>query len=121
MSVQSPVAIVSGATSGIGRATALALAAGGAHVVAVSQESTRAQNICASIGSAGGSASAVVCDLADRAAVSGVVGRVLERAQRDDVLVNCAAVFTEANILTESVEDWQAVLDVTLTAPFLLP
>ena len=85
------VALVTGASRGIGRAIALALASRGAHVVAAAREDNAAPT-AAAIVAAGGSAVAVSVDVTDAASVAAMMASTLELKGRVDVLVNNAGI-----------------------------
>ena len=86
------VALVTGATSGIGEATALALAAEGAHVASAARRVRRLNDLAERIRQAGGEALPIETDVADEAQASEMVGRVLRECGRLDLLLNVAGV-----------------------------
>jgi 2-hydroxycyclohexanecarboxyl-CoA dehydrogenase len=96
------VAIITGAGRGIGRAIALAYAAEGATVVASSRSAGPVEDLVATIGSAGGTAVALTCDVGDRAQVNEMVAQTVERFGQVDVLVNNAQGFGTATQPTGS-------------------
>ena len=94
MSLQDKVAVVTGASRGIGKATAMALAARGAHVAVVYKaQRAAAETVVAAIRSAGGQADAFQADVADPASVRALAQAVAQQHGRIDVLVNNAGVF----------------------------
>lgn len=111
------IAIVTGASRGIGRAVALALARQGASVVAAAR-GDHAAAVAADIEAAGGQALAQAVDVTDAAAVGGMVSGALERFGRVDVLVNNAGIARDQLMLRMKPEDWEAVLATNLTAAF---
>jgi 3-oxoacyl-[acyl-carrier protein] reductase len=111
------VAIVTGASRGIGRAIAETLAARGALVVAAARGEHAAGTVTA-IQEAGGRADVVALDVTDAAAVAAMVGGVLERHGRIDVLVNNAGIARDQLMLRMKREDWDQVLATNLTAAF---
>jgi 3-oxoacyl-[acyl-carrier protein] reductase len=113
------VAIVTGASRGIGRAIALRLARVGAHVVAAARED-HAQAVAEEIEAVGGSGDAVTLDVTDAAAGERVVGSVLESRGRIDVLVNNAGIARDQLLLRMKRADWDAVLATNLTSVFAL-
>ncbi len=113
------VAIVTGASSGIGRATVSALAAEGARVGAVARSADVLREIVAEVADRGGTALACPADVADPAAVRGVVERVIGAWGRIDLLVANAGVNTkQRNLHDLSAEQWQHVVDVNLSGVF---
>jgi NAD(P)-dependent dehydrogenase (short-subunit alcohol dehydrogenase family) len=109
-------ALVTGATSGIGRATALALGAAGAEVVVAGRDAGRGAETVAAITAAGGRAHFAAVDLGDHDAVLGL-GR---DAGAIDILVNNAAFFPFAPTLEQGVDDFEQMLDVNVRAPYFL-
>jgi 3-oxoacyl-[acyl-carrier protein] reductase len=113
------VAIVTGASRGIGAAIARGLAGAGAHVVVNYRASAeQAAAVVAEIAARGGSAEAVAFDVADAAATARAVTEVSERLGKIDVLVNNAGLSADALILRTSDDDWSRVLDVNLKGVF---
>ncbi|AUG80775.1 hypothetical protein CFP65_6107 [Kitasatospora sp. MMS16-BH015] len=108
-------AIVTGGSSGIGRAVVLALAAAG-HQVAVGYRSDRAGAVRTA--ELAGQGLVFALDLADPAGAAAAVGRAAERLGQVDVLVNCAGVNRRSPVLTETLAEWQRILTVDLTGPF---
>lgn len=114
------VAIVTGASRGIGRATALALASEGANVVvnyASSQEA--ADQVVAEIAAIGTQAIALPADVSQADQVDNLVNAVMEKWGRVDVLVNNAGITRDTLLLRMKPEEWQAVIDLNLTGVFL--
>jgi 3-oxoacyl-[acyl-carrier protein] reductase len=115
----SRVALVTGASRGIGRATALALARQGAIVVAAAR-GDNARPVAEEIVTAGGRAQALTLDVTDRAAVDAALSGVLEQHGRIDVLVSNAGITRDQLLLRMKRDDWDAVLATNLTATFTL-
>jgi 3-oxoacyl-[acyl-carrier protein] reductase len=114
------VAIVTGASRGIGRAVALALAAQGAKVtVNYASSSAAADEVVKAITEAGGSAIALQADVSKLEQVDTLVNQTLEKFGRVDVLVNNAGITRDTLLLRMKPEDWQAVIDLNLTGVFL--
>jgi 3-oxoacyl-[acyl-carrier protein] reductase len=113
------VAIVTGASRGIGQAIAQQMARQGAIVIAAARgENARA--VAEAIQGNGGRAEAVALDVTDAGSVERVVASVLERHARIDVLVNNAGITRDQLLLRMKREDWDAVLATNLTAAFAL-
>lgn len=113
-------AIVTGAGSGIGRATAQHLAAAGFHVLAVGRRGDALHRTAAAAEAGEGSIEPVPGDVTDPASVAGVFEHLKRDGRRLDLLVNSAGMFgTGAEIADLAVEDWSAVLDTNVTGTFL--
>jgi 3-oxoacyl-[acyl-carrier protein] reductase len=118
--LQGKVAIVTGASRGIGRATALALAAEGAHVVVnYASSSSAADAVVEEIAAMGGQGIAIAADVSKADQVDALVDATLEKWGRIDVLVNNAGITRDTLLLRMKPEDWQAVIDLNLTGVFL--
>ena len=114
------VAIITGGSRGIGRATALALATEGAKVaVNYASSSTAADEVVAEITEAGGEAIAVQGDVSKADQVDALFNKVTETWGRVDILVNNAGITRDTLLLRMKLEDWQAVIDLNLTGVFL--
>jgi gluconate 5-dehydrogenase len=114
------VAVVTGGSSGIGRAVAVALGRAGARVVLVARRQQPLDEAVAEIEDHGAQAGAVTADLADRAAVTAAIGTILTTYGVPDVLVNAAAVNRRPPMGALTDDDWDVTLAANLTAPFLL-
>jgi 3-oxoacyl-[acyl-carrier protein] reductase len=113
------VALVTGASRGIGRAAARALAARGASVVA-SARGDHADSVATEIRAAGGRAEARALDVTEPAAIEAVVADVVSQYGRLDILVNNAGITRDQLLLRLKRDDWDAVLDTNLTAAAML-
>ena len=113
------VAIVTGASRGIGRAIALRLAKDGRHVVCVARSKGPLDELVAEIKNAGGHATAMPCDLADGAAVTAMVESVAKDLGRIDILVNNAGITRDNLILRMSDEEFDEVINTNLRAVFV--
>lgn len=114
------VAIITGGSRGIGRATALALATEGAKVVInYASSSTAADEGVAEITEAGGEAIALQADVSKADQVDALFNKVTETWGRVDILVNNAGITRDTLLLRMKPEDWQAVIDLNLTGVFL--
>jgi 3-oxoacyl-[acyl-carrier protein] reductase len=113
------VAVVTGASRGIGRAIAARLAAQGATVVAAA----RGENAAGTVGeitAAGGKAEVAAVDVSDAAAIDALVRGALERHGRIDILVNNAGITKDQLILRMKRDDWDSVIATNLTGAFAL-
>jgi len=119
LNLTSRVALVTGASRGIGRATALALARQGATVVAAAR-GDNARPVVEEIAAAGGAAEAIALDVTDPAAVELALASVLERHGRIDILVSNAGITRDQLLLRMKREDWDAVIATNLTASFTI-
>jgi 3-oxoacyl-[acyl-carrier protein] reductase len=116
----SKVAIVTGGSRGIGRATALALVDAGAQVVVnYASASGAAEQVVAEIKDKGGAAIAIQADVSQPDQVEALVKTTMETWGRVDVLVNNAGITRDTLLLRMNLEDWQAVIDLNLTGVFL--
>jgi 3-oxoacyl-[acyl-carrier protein] reductase len=113
------VALVTGASRGIGRATARALAGCGATVVATAR-GDHAEAAADEIRTSGGRAEACALDVTDPAAIEAVVSDVVTRFGRLDILVNNAGITRDQLLLRLKRADWDAVIDTNLTAAAML-
>ena len=114
------VAIVTGASRGIGRATALALASSGVKVVVnYAQSQPAATAVVQAIEAQGGTAIALKADVSQVKEVEQLIEQTLEQWGRIDILVNNAGITRDNLLLRMKLEDWQAVMDLNLTGVFL--
>ena len=114
------VALVTGASRGIGKATALALVSQGAKVVVnYARSSEAAKAIVQEITAAGGEAIALQADVSQAEQVDNLIKQTLDKFGRIDVLVNNAGITKDTLLLRMKPEQWQAVIDLNLTGVFL--
>jgi len=113
------VALVTGASRGIGRAIAIKLAEQGAHVVVnYSSKPEAAEEVVQHCCAAGGSAELLGFDVGVSAAVDGAIDGIKERLKRLDILVNNAGISRDGLLIRMKDEDWQRTLDVNLSGSF---
>jgi NADP-dependent 3-hydroxy acid dehydrogenase YdfG len=113
MEIQDRVIVITGASSGIGAATARAAAAAGARVVLAARREDRVRELADELGDA----VAVRCDVTDRAQVTSLVQAALAAFGRIDVLVNNAGQGLQAEVEQLSLDDFRDVLELNLVAP----
>ncbi len=113
------VAIVTGASRGIGRSIAERLAADGMHVVLVARSADGLQTVASAIGDAGGAASVEPCDVSDAEAWGGLIERTAETHGRLDVLVNNAGMTRDGLLLRMSDQDFDDVISINLRSAFV--
>ncbi len=113
-SLQDTVAIVTGASSGIGEATALALAAEGATVAVVARRADRLDDLAKRVADAGPEAIVVAADLTDAAEPPRVIAEVVDKAGRLDILINNAGVMLLGPIEDAPVEEWERMVDINI-------
>lgn len=114
------VVIVTGATSGIGRATSLRLAEAGAAVVAVGRKEAALAEVSEAIQRLGGTPLSIQADLSTESAAAEVIDRTIEKFGGVDILVNAAGHISSGTIETTSLEAWDKMLDINLRSVFRL-
>ena len=114
-SLKDRIALVTGASQGIGRATALALAQAGAKVACAARNPAKLATVVTEITAAGGEAIAVPMDVAESEQIKTGFKQVLERFGRLDILVNNAAIARDGLAVRMKLEDWETVLRTNLT------
>jgi 3-oxoacyl-[acyl-carrier protein] reductase len=112
-------AIVTGASRGIGKAIAVALAGAGAKVALVARSEDKLKEVAAEISSAGGTAAVHACDVADSAAANKVVETVVAEWGQLDILVNNAGITRDTLLPRMSDEEWDDVIATNLRSVFL--
>jgi NAD(P)-dependent dehydrogenase (short-subunit alcohol dehydrogenase family) len=120
MKLKDQVAIVTGAGRNIGEEISKILAENGAKVAVVDMDQGRGGKVAAEIVKAGGEAAAFMTDISVEAEVARLVQDVMAKWGRVDVLINNAAISDNKGILEISKAEWDKVLAVTLTGPFLM-
>jgi 3-oxoacyl-[acyl-carrier protein] reductase len=113
------VALVTGASQGIGRATALALSRAGARVALAARNAEKLSALEAEIAAAGAEALAIPMDVADADQVKSGFKRAVEKFGRLDILVNNAAVTRDGLAIRMKLDDWESVLRTNLTGAHL--
>ena len=114
------VALVTGASRGLGKAIALALAAEGASIAAVARSEDALKETLEAIRAAGGVAESYALDVSDGTAVEATIEKIVARFQHVDVLVNNAGVTRDGLLMRMKSEDWDVVLNTNLKGAFNL-
>ena len=118
--LDSQTAVVTGASRGIGKSIALALAEAGAEVVVnYSRSSEKAKEAVSEIQSAGGKAYCLQANISEESSVENFFKTILERSGRIDVLVNNAGITKDGLLMRMKTEDWQSVINLNLSGVFL--
>ncbi len=120
MKLKDKVAIITGAGRNIGEDTARLFAKEGAKVAVVDLDKARAEKVAADIRAEAGVAAAFVADVADEAQCEKLAEDVAAKLGRVDILVNNVAISDNKKIMDLTLEEWNRVLSVTLTSPFLM-
>jgi 3-oxoacyl-[acyl-carrier protein] reductase len=116
----SKVAIVTGASRGIGRAISIALAKEAATVVLAARSIEKLQETADKIEEAGGKAEIVVTELTEEESIKNLVKTTNEKFSRLDILINNAGVTHSAKLEQTATEDWQRCISINARAPFIL-
>jgi NAD(P)-dependent dehydrogenase (short-subunit alcohol dehydrogenase family) len=119
MEIMGKVAIVTGASSGIGKATSLKLAASGVKLALVARTEDKLEIIKQEVISLGGVAVSIPTDVTDNGDVEAMVKKVVEKYGQVDILINSAFWGPPGNLEKTTEEFWDHTLDTTLKAPFL--
>jgi NAD(P)-dependent dehydrogenase (short-subunit alcohol dehydrogenase family) len=113
--LEGKTAVVLGGTSGIGRGITLALADAGADVVATARRKENVDAVADELEQKGRATLRVTSDVADRASLEELLKQVLQRFEKVDILVNCAAKIMKAPTVSFPEEEWNKILDTNLT------
>src|SRR4030088_3800115 len=119
MKLEGRVALVTGASQGIGHACALALAREGARVAVAARSQQKLDALVGEITAAGGKASAFVIDVADEEQVKSGIKAALAQFGKIDILVNNAGITRDQLVMRMKRSDWDAVLNTNLTSAYL--
>jgi 3-oxoacyl-[acyl-carrier protein] reductase len=119
-SLQGRIALVTGASQGIGRACALELARSGATVALAARNESKLAEVVAEIEAAGGQAAAFALDVASEESIKTGAKAILERFSKVEILVNNAGITRDALSMSMKRADWDDVLATNLTGAFLM-
>jgi len=119
MKLEGRVALITGASQGIGRACALALAREGATVAVAARNRDKLDELVAGIAAAGGKSAAFVMDVADEEQVKSAIKLALAQFGKIDILVNNAGITRDQLVMRMKRADWDAVLNTNLTSAYL--
>lgn len=119
MSLSGRVALITGASQGIGRTCALRLAKGGATVAVAARNQEKLNELVAEITAAGGKAFAFALDVADEEQVKSTVKAIIAQLGKVDILVNNAGITRDQLVMRMKRADWDAVLQTNLTSAYL--
>jgi NAD(P)-dependent dehydrogenase (short-subunit alcohol dehydrogenase family) len=118
--LEGKVALVTGATSGIGRATAYRFAEAGARVALIGRDGAALKEAAEEVRALGGEPAEVWADVTDEEDAARAVAETVERFDALDIVVNAAGILTNGTVETTSLADWDSMLNVNLRAVFHL-
>jgi 3-oxoacyl-[acyl-carrier protein] reductase len=119
MSLSGRVALVTGASQGIGRACALKLAASGAAIAAAARNQEKLNGLVTEIAAAGGKSAAFVLDVSDEEQIKSAIKSAIAQFGKIDILVNNAGITRDQLVMRLKRADWDAVLQTNLTSAYL--
>ena len=108
------IAIVTGASQGIGKIIAFELAKSGAHVACISRNKKAIESIVDEITINGGQASSFPCDISDADTLSEIITEIIKENSRIDILVNNAGITKDSLLMRMSIEQWDDVINTNL-------
>jgi NAD(P)-dependent dehydrogenase (short-subunit alcohol dehydrogenase family) len=115
LNLEGKIAVVTGGTSGIGRALSLGLADAGADVVATARRQQQVDETAAEIEARGRKALRLASDVCDRASLDALLAATLEKFGKVDILINCAGRIKRTPTLTQPEEEWTDIINTNLT------
>ena len=115
LELKGKTAVVSGGTSGIGRAISLGLAEAGADVVASARREQQVNDTAGEIEARGRRTLRLTCDMQDRGSLENLLAETVKWLDKVDILVNCAGKIKRAPTLTFPEEEWRDIIDTNLT------
>jgi NAD(P)-dependent dehydrogenase (short-subunit alcohol dehydrogenase family) len=114
------IAVVTGASRGIGKAISIALAGEGATVVLTARSVEKLEGAAEEVRKAGGRAQIIAAELTEEDSIKNLVARVADKYGRLDILVNNAGITHSAKLEETATEDWEKIMQVNARAPFIL-
>lgn len=114
------VALITGASKGLGRAMALSLSQAGAQIALVSRDREKLEGVQKEIVEAGGKAEVFTADVRDEVSVSKLAAGIKERLGPVQILINNAGINVRKNLVDFTLAEWQSVMDTNLTSAFLV-
>jgi 3-oxoacyl-[acyl-carrier protein] reductase len=118
--LEGKTALITGASQGIGRACALALAKTGARIALAARNEAKLEAVAAEIAAGGGQAKYFIMDVSDEASIQGTAKAAIAHFGSVDILVNNAGITRDTLLLRMKRADWEAVMTTNLTGAFLL-
>ncbi|HLW77639.1 MAG TPA: SDR family NAD(P)-dependent oxidoreductase, partial [Bryobacteraceae bacterium] len=119
-SLDGKVAVITGASRGLGRAMALALGGAGAKLALVSRDRAKLEESAAEAAKVGAEAAVFPADVSDEAQVRAVERDVIAKFGRADILINNAGVAVRKTVIEYTLDEWRSVMDTNLTSVFLM-
>jgi NAD(P)-dependent dehydrogenase (short-subunit alcohol dehydrogenase family) len=119
-SLNGKIALITGASKGLGKAMALALSQAGATIALVSRDQAKLQAVKREVEESGGKAELFIADVKDEGQVERLEAEVSKRLGKIQILVNNAGVNLRKNLIDFSLSEWQSVMDTNLTSVFLM-
>ncbi len=113
------VAVVTGASQGLGKSMAIAIGGSGAKVACVARNAEKLAETVSTITSSGGEAEAISCDVTDRESVENVIKTVTDKWEKIDILINNAGITRDTLLPAMSDEQWDEVINTNLRGAFL--
>lgn len=114
------IAVITGASKGLGKAMALALSRAGAAIALVSRDAEKLRSVEQEIVNSGGKAAVFTADVRDEGQVREVEAQVSGRLGKAQILINNAGINIRKNLIDFTLEEWQSVVDTSLTSSFLM-
>ena len=112
------IAIVTGASQGIGKTIARELSKSGAYVYCISRNKKALDSVVNNIIKNGGKSSSYACDISDSDKFKDIVGKIVKRHSKIDILVNNAGLTNDSLVMRMSIEQWDQVIDINLKGAF---